>query len=237
MRKLCGPLAIVSILIVGQGALAYVYPKGGKIFDRKEGFESAPLFQMTIINESGDDIKKTYYKDREGKIAVSEITTLKDGNFKRLDLDSPQDSSHGSIERRDGKLFFSYQVKGQSVKSSSEDDVENFVVPSTMVLYLQRQWGKLMAGEKVKVRFGVVDRAESVGFEYSKTKDFTEKKQNLVVIKMKASSLFVSAIVDPIYFTVDKDQVRVVRSDGRVIPKLLQGKKLMELDALTLFEY
>jgi hypothetical protein len=59
-----------------------------------------------------------------------------------------------------------------------------------------------------------------------------------VIIKMSASSFIIAALVDPLFFTMEKDgEHRVLQYDGRTTPKLKDGTKWKDLDAVTVFDW
>jgi hypothetical protein len=81
---------------------------------------------------------------------------------------------------------------------------------------MKKNWDKLRAGDKLKVRLAVPDRRESLGFDLLKDKSSSEAK---TIIKMKASNFVISAVVDPLYFTFTPDGSFMSEMKGRTQPK------------------
>jgi hypothetical protein len=77
-----------------------------------------------------------------------------------------------------------------------------------------------------------------VGFTFEKVKAEKPGNRDVVIIKMSATSPIISALVDPLYFTIEKGgKYRVLEYQGRTTPKLQVGKKWRDLDAVTVFNW
>ena len=180
------------------------------------------------------------YKDTDGNVVAVETTdVIRDGDQFRVHLykiSQKQTSAEGSVEVKDGRAYFSYTKDGKTRKSD-EAVGDDFVCGPTLLAYLHHRYDKILAGERVKARFIVLDRLETVGFEYFKEKDMEYKGQKAMMVKMKPSSFVVAAIVDPLHFIVPMDGTRVWEVDGRTQLKYKVGDKLTDLDADTVYEY
>jgi hypothetical protein len=79
---------------------------------------------------------------------------------------------------------------------------------------------------------------ETVGFTFVKVAGLDAKTPGTVTIKMEATSRIIAALVDPIYFSLEKaDPHRVVEYSGRTTPKLYVRGKWEDLDAVTVFDW
>ena len=99
-----------------------------------------------------------------------------------------------------------------------------------------------MAGETISIRLPVLDRLETVGFKFFKEKDATLDGVKMTVIKMKASSFVIAALVDPVLFYFHPTEIRpeghkCVQVVGRTVPKRKDGNKWKDLDAVMKFKY
>jgi hypothetical protein len=56
-------------------------------------------------------------------------------------------------------------------------------------------------------------------------------------VKMKPSSVFISALVDPLHFYLTPDGHRLIELDGRTQIKRQDGSKWKDLDGITRYEY
>ena len=180
------------------------------------------------------------YSDLQGNVVAIESTdVIRDGDQLRIHIYKivqKQTNSEGQVEVKDGKAYFQFTKDGKT-KKSSESVGDDFVCGPTLLSYLHHRYDTIRNGGKVKARFVVLDRLETVGFEYfeEKTLDYNGKKARM--IKMKPSSFLVAAIVDPLHFIVPIDGGRVWEVDGRTQLKYKVGDKLKELDADTVYEY
>jgi hypothetical protein len=90
----------------------------------------------------------------------------------------------------------------------------------------------------LKCRYVVVPRRETVGFTFAKESETASQGRAVVIIKMEPTSLIIARLVDPVFFTVEKDgQHRVLQYVGRVTPKAKAGNKWDDLDATFVFEW
>ena len=104
--------------------------------------------------------------------------------------------------------------------------------------FLASQWGALAHGEKIKCRYIVIPRAETVGFTFSKSARATWQGQPVLIIKMAATSPFIAALVDPLFFTVEeRPPHHILQYVGRTTPKIRAAgntwKDLMPRRSLT----
>jgi hypothetical protein len=104
--------------------------------------------------------------------------------------------------------------------------------------FLLDHWDALMRGEEVKCRYVVLPRVETVGFTFEKLTGDKRERKGVVIIKMSATSPIIAALVDPLYFTIERDgRHRVLEYEGRTTPKLKAGNKWKDLDAVTVFHW
>jgi hypothetical protein len=60
----------------------------------------------------------------------------------------------------------------------------------------------------------------------------------VLLVKMEVSSLLLAALVDPLYFTIEKAAPHhVLQYVGRTLPKIQAGTKWKDLDAVTIFDW
>jgi hypothetical protein len=84
----------------------------------------------------------------------------------------------------------------------------------------------------------VVPRRETVGFTFLKQSETTWRGQEVVTVRMEATSAILGALVDPLFFTIQKAPPhRVLQYVGRTTPKIRAGGKWKDLDAVTVFDW
>lgn len=196
-------------------------------------------FERTAEEKSAGLIVETIFKDLQGQVAITEYAELVPGESDKVKLykqSHKQLGAEGIVEVKNGKAHFTYTIDGKT-KSSSESVGENFVVTPTILTYLQKRWEKIKKGESIEIRLGVLDRLETVGFEYFKDKEMDLNGTKAVVVKMKPSSMIIAALVKPLYFYFSEDGRRLLEVHGRVMPKQKVDNKFKDLDAVTVYEY
>ncbi|MBT4761712.1 MAG: hypothetical protein HOO06_08460 [Bdellovibrionaceae bacterium] len=167
----------------------------------------------------------------EGKPLVNRITTFKNSKVVRFEAIQYQNNTRGTIDFKGDKIFFKYFENGKQTKSDDETVDKNLVLPSTLVSHAQKNWKTITKGDTVKVRIAVWHRLDTVGFKMFKVREFTEKGQYIVEVKMKPSSFLIAALVDPLLFRFTKDGSKLLSMKGRVAPKRKVKNKFKDLDA------
>lgn len=205
-----------------------------KIYDLKD--RSKHLYNFKNEIEISGDTKKMVatYTDLDGKLLVHETTVLKQVDGKEslvsYDLDHKQMGATGKIEVRDGKAHFTYTKDGET-KTASEKVGDDFVISTMIVGFLGRNWEKIKKGETLKVRLGVVDRRETVGFSYKKESESADG----VKVKMRPSSMIIAAIVNPLIWTMEPNGGFLKELEGRSPVKTAEGDKFKDFDGYTVY--
>ncbi|MDZ4082747.1 MAG: hypothetical protein U1E10_07415 [Bdellovibrionales bacterium] len=242
MKKVA--MSLLALIVVGwlsvgsEAANAAMTPLfSAKIFDLQD--RSKHMFDYKNEFEVVGDKKTmlTTFLDLEGKVLVVEKTVVTVGengseSLLSFEQDHRQLGTIGKIEVADGKAGFSFTKDGKT-KTASETIEPNYIVTSMVLGFVQSNWEKLMKGETAKVRLGVVDRRESVGFSFSKESATADK----VVIKMKPTSMIISALVSPLRFTFQPDGKKLVELEGRAAVKVQKDGKFKDFDGFTVYTY
>ena len=240
--KLSGCVAVtllVASVFFGAHAWAEKESFSGDLFE-KGSDRKVLLFKFRHEAESTGGVYQrahNVFVDTEGHEALTEdIAYDAMGQLTKLVLDQKQTNEHGELEVREGKIYFSWTHDGKT-KTASEKQPADLVVAATLVPYLQKNWEALVKGDRVDARFAALDRRETVGFKFLKTEEKKLNGRDAIVVKMKASSLIISAIVDPLYFVFDKETKRLMELTGRTAPKRLVKGAWKDLDAEIVYQY
>lgn len=213
---------------------------GAKILDSSDRKTVLFTYKHEAVPKDEGTLVTNTFTSPDGKVAAVETAEfVKDASGPRLRLykmDQKQVGAVGQVEVKDGVAHFSYSKDG-ATKTSSEKVGDDFIAGPSLVGHLQARWAKLMKGDTVKTRFVVLDRRETVGFQFYKEKETEVNGQKAVVIKMKPSSFLIAALVDPLHFYFTPDGQRLLQMQGRVQVKKNEGGKWKDLDALTVYEY
>ncbi len=182
----------------------------------------------------------------DGKLAAQERLLYEGDALVSYELDEAQMGASGraSIHRAgtnstNGSIEFEY-TRGPlgRAKVRTEALRENTLVADMVGVFLASHWEALRRGDKVKCRYIVVPRLETVGFTFVKDSESMWQGREVVILRMEASSLFVAALVDPLVFTMEATPPhRVLQYVGRTTPKIRAGAQWKDLDAMTVFDW
>jgi hypothetical protein len=175
------------------------------------------LFRWKLWATKDGQRRKTRFLTSDRKLATSEELVLEDDEFWQYTVVHHEAQQRGVIRRVGDEIRFSYTKNGKT-KVDSEDYVSNFVAGPMLVPLIQSRWDTLMQGKDLRIRMGVADRRETVGFKISTEARKHQNGEDAIVLKMKPSSFVISALVDPIYFTFSADGQTVYEVKGRTIP-------------------
>lgn len=189
-----------------------------------------PIYTAQYLIEDGSST--AVFKDMEGNVAFEEKAVLNGDEIVRIDINQKQTNQTASIEVKDGKIIFSKTTDGKT-KTDEEKLEKPFVMSSNFNRFVKSNWDKLKAGERLEFRFGSWDRMETVGFRIQKIKE----EEGNIQLKMEASSGFIRAIINPLFFTYNSEGSKIVAYDGRVSPKRLVKNDYKDLDAEVVYQY
>jgi hypothetical protein len=201
----------------------------------------APTYEYKSEAETiGSDyvLKNTYtYPENGPVLAIETIHLEKDefGKLKSYELDQRQLETKGKVEIKDGKAFFSYTAKDKT-KTDDEKISQAFLVGPMILPFLRSNREQILSGKAASARFAVVDRRESVGFEFTKENETMVAGETLHVIKMRPSSTLIAALVDPLRFYITTDWKHLREVHGRTLLKLKDGSDWKNFDALTVYK-
>lgn len=193
-------------------------------------------------NRSGSTLHvERDYTYPDGKLAAQERVVYEGDALVFYELDELQIGAKGSaeIQRDTGRIDFEYEKK-QGIRASERTETleENTLINDMVGPFLVSHWDALQRGEKVKCRYIVVPRKETVAFTFSKDAESTWQGRDVLIVKMEASNRFIAALVKPLYFTMDKTSPHhVLQYAGRTTPKIRVDGKWKDLDAVTVFDW
>ena len=260
------PIRIAAILIVGWASqthcsgdptnisstpLKYEEPKLllATVYAKDSGRQQVLFKFKRVATRSGSTLNVLReYTYPNGKPAARERVVYDGDDLASYALDELQIGAAGTVKvRRDpadparNALLFAYTknlVSGSQPKTSTEALRNDTLIGDMVAPFLVSHWAELSKGEKVRCRYVVVPRRETVGFTFVKQSETTLQGRGVVIIRMEATSLIIAQLVDPLLFIVEKEgQHRVLQYVGRVTPKAKAGNKWDDLDATVTFEW
>lgn len=191
------------------------------------------------------DVRRNYIYP-EGKLAAREHAVYEGNDLILYELQESQIGARGSAQIRripgnptKGSIVFEYsKAPGAAPKSNTETLVENTLIGDMVAPFLVSHWTELSRGGKIKCRYIVVPRRETVGFTFVEDSEASGQNQDVVIIRMEATSPFVAALVDPAFFTIEiSPPHHILQYAGRTVPKIQTGGKWRDLDAVTVFDW
>lgn len=204
-------------------------------------------FKRTAVRSGSVLNVQREYTYPDGKLAAKELLLYNAQGLVSFKLEETQIGAEGSaVVRRPaanpGKaiLEFDYAKKapGGKAKVKTEALQNNTLVADMLGPFLARNWASLSRGEKLKCRYIVVPRQETVGFTFTRQSESTLQGRPVLVVKMEPTSFVISALVDLLYLTLEKAPPhRVLQYVGRTTPKARVGEKWADLDAVTVFDW
>ncbi len=188
------------------------------------------------------------YADLHGTVALSEKVIYQGDKLSEYDVDDLQSGAQGSakiieLASEPAKSVISYQyakdARSKSKPKTRNEPLRNPCLISDMVApFLLDHWNELLKSQEVKCRLIVVERRETVGFTFVKDSESRREGRNVIVVKMLPTSPIISALVDPLFFTIEKEgQKRILEYAGRTAVKVKEGGKWKDLDGVTVFEW
>jgi len=201
------------------------------------------------VTQSGSLLKVVReFSYPDGKIAARETIEYENDNLVSYDLEELQINARGTAKVRQssksqskGEVSFAYVTGiGSTAKTNANTEklAPDTIVADMMAPFLTLHWDELVKGKTIKCRYIAATRAETVGFEFVKTSESTQDGRPVVTIKMSPSSIIIAALVDPLYFVIEKNgEHRTLSYRGRTTPKIKDGDKWKDLDAETVFDW
>lgn len=205
-----------------------------KVYDLADKDHKTVIYNYRSESENVGDtvVVNNRFTYPDGKPAThEEITFQKDGRVSLYKQEQAQLNATGTIEIGGGKAKFTWTKDGNT-KTSTEDAGSDFIVGSQIPLEIESHWADLMKGDTLKRRLAVLERRESVGFNYSKEGEGESQGKKAVIIKMKASSFIIAAVVAPLHFYMSTDGKELLEIKGRTtVKKDKGGGNFGDLDA------
>ncbi len=209
-----------------------------KGYELKPSASAAQPLLFTLDNTRTGETGTTVFKDSKGRELIEEKMRYDpQGALVEYEIHHRQRALRGKIEVRSDKLIFTrVDEKGKS-STEQENLPVTWAVGPTLIPLLQKNWATILKGEKLRIRFAVWDRKETVGFDLFKdsVQPGGDGKDH-VIVKMKPTSFIIAAIVDPIYFTLPLDGSRLEEMKGRTLPMIERDGKLRDLDAWIVYQ-
>jgi hypothetical protein len=216
---------LISTLILGLSVNAFAARPShftADVFDLKSN-DVKFKFEHKLETKGDTMVALNRYLTASGEEVITERTEIKNENLVSYQQTQKQTGGEGIIKIAGNKVIFTYKKQGGKEKTDEEDLTSNFVTSPTLIEYMLKNFASLKKGDVHKIRFGVIDRRETIGFELRKDSETTFNGTKAVVIRMKPSSFVIAALVSPLYFTFDEQGNRALELRGRLPVKVKDG--------------
>jgi hypothetical protein len=223
--------------------------RGATIYEASSNKKRVLYKFKRTVTRSGPIVKAVReFSYPDGKVAARERMAYEGDNLVSYELEELQINARGGVKlRRDpknpvkGEITFEYvtDTNSSGKRSANTESLRPDTLVGDMIApFLTAHWNELIKGKAVKCRYIAAARAETVGFTFEKHSESIWQGKPVVIIKMSATSFIIAALVDPLFFTMEKDgEHRVLQYDGRTTPKLKEGDKWKDLDAVIVFDW
>jgi hypothetical protein len=228
-------MRVICLCFLFFSSYGQAYELRGKVFEK--GTDRTNLLFDYQRNEKKDGystVIKGVFTAPDKSIAVVDEAVLADGKLRKYCIQQHQLNQQGEVVVEGNKLRFSYTKDGKT-ETNTEDLPELFAVAPTLVDTIAHNRVAILKGDTLKIRYIVLDRKETVGFSLFKVEEKKVGGVEAVVVKMKPSSFLIAAIVDPVFFTLRKDDFRTMEVLGRTLPKRRVDEKWKDLDGDTVY--
>ncbi len=230
-----------------------------------EGYDYAkPALFTGTLYEIGSDRKKVLYTfrrtatrsgatvhverqflDTNGTVAAVEKALYESNQLVSFEMQEFRARVSGAIriapDPKDParqQLLISYGHGLMPPKGDIQDLPPDTLVDDTLYPFLLAHWDNLMRGDAVKFHFVSLEWKRTFMFRFVKTAESRQNGRPVELIKMEPVNLFVARLVNPLVFTVEKENPhRILSYIGRTTPRLQKGKSWKYLDAETVFDW
>ena len=237
-------IKIISVLLISQAAgskTAASKPaafQGGKIYELNSNRKKL-LFTLNAKLRSPDKETSIFfssYLDTEQNEALTEEAVFNKFQLQKYVIHQSQLNETYELDVAENKMTFLIVKNGHTEKKTRDLPV-NLVIGPSFVPFLHQHWSEIQSGKKVLAQLAVLERMDTYSFEFEKLRDAKSGNEEAMLIRMKPSNSFVSAVVRPVYFVVKADGSRIFELKGRMLPKQKVGGHWQDFEGEAVFSY
>ena len=179
--------------------------------------------------------------EREKVVYVGDELT--DFQLEQLQINTKEVARIRADPDHAGKRLIAYEYTKDTRSTAKPKTRTESLRPETLISdmlapWFLAHWQELLRGEEIRCRYIVPQRRETIGFSVEKQSDFVRDGRKYIHLKMSPSSIIISALVDPLIFTIEGDGARhVLEYTGRTTLKLKEGNDWKDLTGVTVFDW
>ena len=234
-------LLLPASVIVALPSLAFAIT--GQVYADTTRSELLYTMERSASEADGRSTVTRIYRDPQGVEQIKEVYVYEGGELLQFRFASRQTGGSGVYRGGSDRVSFEWtELKGKGrepvTRDASEKRVPDIITADQIAPFLRSNWGTLESGGVVRCRYVVLDRRETIGFEFEKTGEALFDGVPVVTVRMKPKSGLIAMLVDPLFFTVEKEAPhRVLAFEGRVKPKIESDGEWKDLDGFTVYAY
>ena len=204
------------------------------------------LFQRTATL-TGETLRvERRFLQPDGTLVAVENITYQAGQLVDYQMSEPRANIFGDIRtipdpKKPGarRILIDYcPSPADRNKIASEPLQPDTLIADNLYPFIIAHWQELMRGESMKFRFISLEQECTYTFQLAKESESSLNERPSVRLKMTPTNPLVSMMVDPLYFTLEKDgDRRLLNYVGRTTPRIKKGKMWKYLDAETVFDW
>ncbi|HEY5040603.1 MAG TPA: hypothetical protein VIK53_01210 [Verrucomicrobiae bacterium] len=258
-------LSLVALLASWLAAVQAGFAAGTTNLPAAETYDYAtPALLTGTLYEIGSDRKHTLYTFRRtatrsgstvnvrrqflgtnGSVAAEEDVVYESGRLVSFQMKEFQEQVSGAIQivpdpKNPGqqKLIIGFGHGLTPPKGVTGNLLPDTVTDDTVYPFMMDHWNDLMQGRAVRFRFISLEHERTFEFRLVKTAETVRAGRTVEQIKMEPVNFFVSELINPLVFNVEKDgSHRILSYIGRTTPRIKKGKAWKYLDAETVFDW
>ena len=179
-----------------------------------------------------------------GALAAEEKAVYESNRLVSCQMQEFQEQVSGAVQIKPDpgngvrqKLFIGFGRGFNPPKGDAQKLPPDTLIDDTLYPFLLAHWDDLMRGGAVKFRFVSLEWERTFEFRLVKAGESVQNNRSVVQIRMEPTGLFVAKLVNPLLFTVEKDNPhRLISYLGRTTPRIKKGRSWKYLDAETVFD-
>jgi hypothetical protein len=180
----------------------------------------------------------------DGKLAAVENVFYQSNQLVSYGMKEYQANLSGAIEigpdpaqPGQSRIRIGYAKELVPAQGVWQPSAPNTLIDDDLYPFMLAHWDDLMRGESVKFHFVSIEWQRTFNFRLVKTGESVVAGRTCEHIAMKPVGFFLSQVVNPLIFTVEKASPHLMLSYlGRTSPRVKQGDAWKYLDAETVFD-
>ena len=219
----------------------------GTIYQKDSGRKNILFLFQRTATQTGDTLRvERKFLQPDGTLVAVENITYQDGQLLDYQMSEPRADIFGDIQtipdpKKPGarRILIDYCHPPAPRKKNAGDSLKpDTLIADNLYPFIIAHWQELMSGGMVKFHFISLEQECTYTFQLAKDSESSLNERPSVRLKMTPTNPLISTMVEPLYFTLEKDgDRRLLNYVGRTTPRIKKGKLWKYLDAETVFDW